>query len=100
MAVRVRRDSKGIAAMLQSGEVAARINALGASVAGNISETADGEPVPVEVRSRIASGGKLSPRPASDVVLAHPAGLRIEAKRGTLVRAASAAGLEVKRRPF
>lgn len=96
--VKIRRDSKGIAEMLASSEVAARVNALGSQVAGSINETADGEPVEVEVRSRTASGGRLSARPASDVMLAHPAGLRIEAKRGTLVRAAGGIGLEVKPR--
>lgn len=96
--VKIRRDPKGIAQVLAGAEVAAVTQATASGVGAGISEDADGEPVEVLVRPRIASGGKLSRRTAYDVTLAHPAGLRIEAKRGTLVRAASSAGLEVKPR--
>lgn len=98
MARKIRLDSPGIAAMLQSGEVTAAITELGEDVASRVYETASGEVIPVETRLRIAQGGGLSPRPAIDVSLAHPAGLAVEAKRGSLVAAAGAAGLEVKAR--
>lgn len=97
----IRLDSAGIAAVLQSAPVEAAVRQAAAAVAANASgETASGEPVPVETRERTASGGRLrSPRLAVDVMLAHPAGIRVEAKRGTLARAAAAAGLEVKSAP-
>lgn len=97
--VQIRLDRKGMAAMLNSAPVSGATAGVAGSVRGNASgETADGDPVTVEVRSRTASGGGLSARTAYDVMLAHPAGLRIEAKRGTLARAAGAAGLEVRSR--
>lgn len=99
MATKIRLDSKGIAAMLNSREVAGAVSSLASSVAsGAEGATAGGDSIPVQTRTRTASGGRLSPRTAVDVTLAHPAGLRVEALRGTLVRAASSAGLEVTSR--
>lgn len=99
---KIRLDSAGINEVLNSSAVLAELQDMGAGVeAGAIGETANGEPVPVESYVRQVSGGRLKgSRPGVDVVLAHPAGLRIEAKRGTLTRAASAAGLETKARPI
>lgn len=98
MAMKIRLDRAGMAAMLNSAEVGSAVDGLGAAVKGGVSETAGGQAVPVRTRRRVAQGGRLSARPAVDVELAHPAGLRIEAKRGSLVRAAAAAGLEVTAR--
>ena len=99
MARKLKLDSRGIAEVLRRAEVADAVESLGQSVKGNVgSPTASGKPVDVTTRSRTAAGGRLSARPAVDITLAHPAGLAIEAKRGYLVKAASAAGLEVKRR--
>lgn len=92
-------DSRGIAEVLRSAPVASEIQSLGSSVASNVgAPTASGKPVEVRTRSRTAQGGRLSARPAVDITLAHPAGLAIEAKRGYLVKAAAASGLEVKKR--
>lgn len=97
---KIELDHEGIGEILNSSKVRAEVSDLGAAVEGNaIGETADGEAVPIESWTRTASGGRLSPRQAVEVTMAHPAGLRIEAKRGTLARAASSAGLEVVRRP-
>lgn len=98
MASKIRLDKRGMAQMLNSAPVAAATVGLGRSVAGAVSATADGEPIEVESRTRIAAGGRLSARTAFDVTLAHPAGLRVEAQRGPLARAAASRGLEVKGR--
>lgn len=96
---KLRLDHKGMAAMIASAEVSAAVNALGDSVASAANgETVSGDPVPIGVRSRNAEGGRLSARTAVDVFMRHPAGLRIEAKRGTLARAAGSVGLEVTRK--
>lgn len=90
-AVRIRLDHPGIAEVLNSAEVAAAIAGLAASVAANA--RSDGavarNGVPVEVSTYTTD------RSAASVALAHPAGLAIEAKHGSLIRAAGAAGLEV-----
>lgn len=98
MANTIRLDRAGIAQMLNSAPVAAATVALGSSVAGGVNATAGGEPIKVRTRTRTASGGGLSPRTAFDISLAHPAGLRVEAKRAPLARAAASRGLEVKGR--
>ncbi|WGH21359.1 hypothetical protein SEA_EMOTION_10 [Arthrobacter phage Emotion] len=90
MAAKIKLDRAGMAAMLKSGPVAAEIADAADDVASRIYEDASGEPV------EVLSGGHMhSDRAAAHVTLAHPAGLRIEAKRGTLARAAASAGLEV-----
>lgn len=96
---KIRLDSAGLAAVLRSAPVASAVEGLGASVAGAVgTPTASGRPIEVTTRSRIADGGRLSARPAVDITLADPAGLRVEAKRGPLARAAASQGLEVRRR--
>lgn len=98
MAPKLRLDRAGIAAVLRSAPVESAVSDLAEGVASRIHETAHDGPVPVETRSRVASGGRISARPAVDVILAHPGGLAIEAKYGALTKAASAAGLEVRGR--
>lgn len=96
---KIRLDSKGIAEVLRSSQVKGEVESLGRKVQAAVgAPTASGEPIPVERRSRVADGGRLSARPAVDVSLAHPAGMAVEAKRGPLVRAAASVGLEVKRK--
>jgi hypothetical protein len=93
----LRLDSPGIAAVLASGEVAAEVQSLGRSVAARaMGHTFHDEVIPVRTRTRIASGGRLSPRTAVDVSLAHWAGMQLEGKEGILSRAASSVGLQVR----
>ncbi|QNO12672.1 hypothetical protein SEA_SNEK_11 [Arthrobacter phage Snek] len=93
-----RLDSAGIAAVLNSGPVAAAVESLGSAVSASVgTPTASGRPLPVHRRMRTASGGRLrGVRPAVDITIADPAGLAVEAKRGYLVNAAASVGLEVK----
>jgi hypothetical protein len=88
-----------MAEMLASRGVASEVIELGARVASNVgSPTASGKPIEVRTTTRVAAGGRLSPRTAVDVTLAHPAGLAVEAKRAPLARAAAASGLQVRGR--
>ncbi|URQ04999.1 hypothetical protein SEA_ITER_11 [Arthrobacter phage Iter] len=101
MAQKIRLDSRGIAEVLNSAKVYAATQELAASVAASVDAYADGKKIEVTRTTRVAQGGRLrSPRRAVDIHLAHPAGLRVEAKRGPLARAAASRGLQVrKRRP-
>jgi hypothetical protein len=98
-APKIRLDSAGIAEVLRRPAVANLVDDMASAVSANVgTPTASGRPLPVHRRSRTASGGRLSARPAVDVTIADPAGLAVEAKRGYLVKAAASAGLEVKKK--
>lgn len=95
----IRLDTKGLAEVMRSSEVVAEVRKLAESVA----DAASGDSavlrheVPVTVEEYTAQGGRLrSPRPAFAVTMKHPGGLGIEAKHGTLSRAAESRGLRVK----
>jgi hypothetical protein len=88
MATRVTLDTAGIGNMLRSAPVAAAIAALTRAVAGNVQ--ARGRPV--------TTGAGTTDRAVGQVSIAHPAGRAMQAKYGTLTRAAAAAGLEVRAR--
>ncbi|WAB10787.1 hypothetical protein SEA_TUCK_12 [Arthrobacter phage Tuck] len=99
MARNIRLDSAGIAEVLNSAAVYAATQELASSVAGAVDASVDGEKIEVTQTTRVAQGGRLrSPRRAVDIHLAHPAGLRVEAKRGPLAKAAASRGLQVRKR--
>lgn len=92
----VKLDSGGIGALLKSGamhdlvqsvaeEVAENARAQGVMVDGVPGTT----PLPVEVSMTTTD------RARANVVLAHPAGIAVQAKHGALTKAAGAAGLGV-----
>lgn len=91
MLTNVKLDHKGMAEMLKSGEVASVIAATAESVASaaRAEEAVERNNVPVETRSYTTD------RAATAVSLAHPAGVPIEGKYGSLTRAAGSAGLTV-----
>jgi hypothetical protein len=86
-------DHDGIAELLKGGQIRALVDEAAQSVASNVTdvEVSDGE-APVVVDSYTTD------RAAASVTLAHAAGLALQAKHGTLTRAAGAAGLEVTER--
>lgn len=94
---KVRLDSNGIGAILAGGAVTAMVNGAGHKVAGNVRAEAHDGPVPVDVTPYRANL-RGRPRAAVAVTMTHPGAIGIEAKHGTLVRAASAAGIPVKAR--
>lgn len=94
MALTVKLDHGGIAAVLKSAEVAAAVREMADEVAANA--TSDDAVLRHEVPVRVTD--YTTDRAASAVTLAHPAGVPIEAKHGVLTRAAGAAGLEVTER--
>lgn len=97
MARNVKLNSRGIEDIAKSPEMRRAITDLAERVAENARSQGvrvEGEPgdvaLPVEVSSYVTD------RARSSVILAHPAGLAVQAKRGTLTRAASEAGLQVR----
>lgn len=97
---KLRLDRGGIAETLRSAKVASQVKSLGRSIASSVHLPDINGPQEAEVlvNDRTASGGRISARPAVDVTIAHPAGIRVEAKHGVLARAAAANGLQVKAR--
>ena len=93
MAGKLRLDRGGIREVLVSDKVRSVVDLSAERVASGVSETArDGTPI------RVVTASYRTDRAAAGVTMAHAAGLGIEAKRGTLARAAAAAGLEVTSR--
>jgi hypothetical protein len=97
MARNVRRNSRGIAEVAKSAAVAREITALAERVAANVRAQGihvEGEPgdvaLPVEVTSYTTD------RARSSVTITHPAGQAVQAKHGSLTKAAAQAGLSVK----
>lgn len=91
--VKIKPDSGGFEAVLKSAAVAAVVRAAADSVADGVSETAhNGDPIPVNVSEDTTDRARAS------VTMTHPAGIGIEAKRGSLKKAARATGLDVSGR--
>lgn len=94
MARTVRLSSPGMRAILKSREVADAVSDEAASIAASLSSAEPVQRHGIEVRDYTAT----TDRAVAGVVLAHPAGARVEAKYGLLVRAARASGLDFRRR--
>lgn len=100
MTAKVRLDHAGIGAILKSASVASSISALAESVASNAREqgimVGDRPGGLSEIDLPVDVETYTTDRAAASVALAHPAGLAVQAKHGTLTSAAAAAGLEVR----
>ena len=97
MARNVRLNSRGIEEVAKSSEMRRAIEDLAERVAANVRDQGvrvEGTPgdiaLPVEVSVYETDRARAS------VTIKHPSGLAVQAKRGVLTRAASAAGLQVK----
>lgn len=101
---RVRIRNAGLQEVKRSREMKAAVTAAAEVVAANVRSEGirvgdrnggpDEEPLPVEVRestSAVATNGHTA-----HVVLAHPAGQAVQAKHGSLTKAAAQAGLKVR----
>lgn len=92
--VRVRLDHPGVEAVLKSAPVRAEINRLAAQVVS----AAQGAPEVQRHGMTVDARSITTDRAASVVAIAHPGGLGVQAKYGTLTQAAGSAGLEVSGR--
>lgn len=96
MAGNFRRNSRGVAAILKSAEAVRLVTSAAENVADNVRRQGfrvDGIPGDVELPVKVAV--YETDRARASVILAHPAGIAVQAKHGALTRAASEAGLEV-----
>lgn len=87
-------DHDGIADLLKSDQIRALVAEAADAVAGNVEASGQmvnngNDPLPV------ARDSYTTDRAGESVTLAHPAGLAVQAKHGTLTQAAASAGLEV-----
>lgn len=96
---KIKLDHKGIAAVLNSGPVREAVNDTGDKVAAAAATTARAGKDEIECDARpYTAVVKGTARPASKVAMKHPAAKRVEAKRGTLTKAAKSCGLDVKKK--
>lgn len=100
MSERIKFDHAGIGAILKSGEVRSAIESLTKQVAQNVERqgitVGDKDGGSHEIALPVESDVITTDRAHGRVVLAHPAGIAVQAKWGALTKAASQAGLEVK----
>lgn len=92
MTYKVRLDRLGVLTVLKSQPVAVAVSSL----AENVGENARLDAPILRHAAPVKVEHYVSDRAASAVVITHPGGLGIQAKYGTLTRAASAIGLEVR----
>lgn len=92
---KVRLNSRQVEAEMKSPAMRRELDALADQIAANVRRqniTVSDGPIPVEVREGTTD------RARAQVVLAHAAGLAVQAKYGALTKAAAQAGLEVRSR--
>jgi hypothetical protein len=96
----VHLDSSGMEAVLKSQPMKRLVSEAAQKIADAVKEQRievgpfkggrDDIPLPVRVQTETTKD-----RASASVILAHPAGIAVQAKHGALTRAASAVGLEV-----
>jgi hypothetical protein len=98
----IRPNPAGRAKVLQSDEMADAVEKLAETVADNVRPQGvrvEGIPGDIEMPVKVTmttTDDMRTDRVKAWVSMAHPSGLATQAKNGTLTKAASAAGLEVK----
>ncbi|MDP5182176.1 hypothetical protein QOZ88_05965 [Blastococcus sp. BMG 814] len=94
MSIQIRIDPAGVAEVLRSREMAAAVDDLAEQLADQV-RAGITDP---DIAATVDVDSYLTDRAAAAVTIAHPAGLPIQAKHGTLTAAASALGLDVRSR--
>jgi hypothetical protein len=92
MANAIKLDWKAIEKILKV-QMKKRVEDAAEAIAANV-DVGSVTDAPVQVRSVVTTNMKLN-RARASVTIAHPAGIAMEAKYGTLRKAAAAAGFEV-----
>lgn len=97
MARPIKLNSRGIEEVAKSREMRAAIEDLADKVAANVrSQVIRVEGTPGDTALPVEVSVYETDRARASVIIAHPAGLAVQAKHGALTRAASEAGLQVK----
>lgn len=89
--VQFQLDRAGVAEILKSEPVRAMCMGVAEQVAGNVRSS-------VKPGVEVLVTAYTSDRAGASVVIAHPGGLGMQAKHGTLTRAAAQVGLDVRSR--
>lgn len=84
-------DHRGIGDLLKSDEVKRATELVAQGVAAKVRSAEPNYPVTVEMTT--------TDRAHANVSIAHPAGMAVQAKRGSLTKAAAQAGLDVQAKP-
>ena len=95
----IKLDGRGIEAVAKSAEMHREINALAERVADNVRSQGimvEGVPGDVALPVKVVEGE--TDRARASVQIAHPSGQAVQAKHGSLTKAAAQAGLEVRDR--
>lgn len=87
----IKLDHNGIAELLKSAEVTRATELVAQGVAANVRSSEPNYPVTVKMVT--------TDRAHALVTLATPAGMAVQAKRGSLTKAAAQAGLDVRSQP-
>lgn len=99
---RVRLDHKGVAALLKSPAMQARVDQATEAVAENVRgmgiRVGDVDGGSHERDLPVTTKVVITDRAHGLVTLAHPAGQAVQAKHGALTKAAAQAGLDVRQR--
>lgn len=97
---RIKRNSAGLARILQSTEMHRVVQNAAEAVAENVKaqgiKVGDRDGGPREYDLPVEVSVTTTDRAHGNVTLAHPAGEAVQAKRGALTKAAAEAGLEVR----
>jgi len=98
MAAKVKLDHSGLAAILKSTDMHRIVQDATEQIADSVRSqgitvgaTEGGGEIPLPVQAEMTT----TDRAHGSVLLAHPAGVAVQAKHGALTKGASAAGLEV-----
>ena len=96
----IRLDSKGVAAILKSAEMARAVKAKAEAVADNVRaqgiKAGDRDGGPHERELPVSVQMVTTDRAHAIVAITHPAGDAVQAKHGVLTKAAAQAGLDVR----
>ncbi|MCD2139523.1 hypothetical protein [Rhodococcus pyridinivorans] len=91
--MKLRLDRAGVRELLISQPVRAMVDGVAAQVAANLRSS-----LRPDIAETVQVSSYTSDRAAASVAICHPAGKGMQAKHGSLTRAAAAVGLEVRSR--
>jgi hypothetical protein len=95
----IRLNQRGIEAIAKGAEMRALVEKAAEEIARNVRaqgiKVGDRDGGPLEYELPVKVKVTTTDRAHASVILAHPAGIAVQAKHGALTRAAASAGLEV-----
>lgn len=94
---KVRLDHRALESLLKSSDVRKYVNDAAEQVADRVRQQGiEVEGIPGDIDLPVKVVEQTTDRARASVVLAHPSGIAVQAKHGSLSKAAAAEGLEVR----